>query len=71
MQEKIFHGGNVLATIMATIGTYANDFWPLALGFIGWVLNLMIKWRKAEQEYRHREELHEIEKENRKNNDDE
>ena len=58
MQEKLFQAGNVLATITATFGTLLSEVWPLAIGFVGWGVNILWKWRKESQEYRHREELH-------------
>lgn len=69
MHEKIFLGGNILGTAVATVGSVLQDFWPVAIGIGGMIFNAWLKWRKEQQEYRHREELHQIEKQNRQSND--
>lgn len=69
MHEKIFQGGNVLTTITATVGTYISDIWPVAVGLIGWGINMWLKWRKEQQEYRHREEKHQAELQNIKDDE--
>ncbi len=66
MDTKLYLAAGWFSALVATIGSVAQDFWPLLLGLAGTLVTAYWTWLSKAQDYRHKEEIHDIEVQERR-----